>query len=229
MSKGDRLENVLESLATEKRELERQVTVLREDLELQRSSLNSLQEQRADAAKAVETLSQRLAILEDQCTNLANFYVAIQRLYLAAGRDDALSGIVEIIANLVGSEQVAIFEASDASLKLALASGVPEGPLREIPSNTGLIGWVARSGQILLPDSRRLPSMPPPEPYESSLTSCIPLLVRGRTTGLVAVFGMLPQKPRLSTFDHAIFELLQAHAGLALHLASALGGGAAPS
>jgi hypothetical protein len=222
MSKGNRFEGVLESLATEKRELERQVMVLREDLELQRTSLAQLQDQRADAAKAVVTLSQRLAILEDQCTNLANFFVSVQRLYLAVGHDDAISAIVEIVANLVGSEEIAIFATSGDNLALELANGVPAAPLRKISSKKGLIGWAVRSGQILLPETRSLPSMPTPEPYEDALTACIPLLVRGRVTGAVAVFRMLPQKPRLSVFDQGIFEVLQNHAGLALYVATSL-------
>ena len=49
MSKGDRAEGVLDSLATEKRELERQ-----------------LQDQRTESAKTVATLSERLATLEDE-------------------------------------------------------------------------------------------------------------------------------------------------------------------
>jgi hypothetical protein len=43
-------------------------------------------------------------------------------------------------------------------------------------------------------------------------------------TGAVAVFRMLPQKPRLSTFDHGIFEVIQNHAGLALYVATTLAG-----
>lgn len=225
MSKGNRFEGVLESLATEKRELERQVTVLREDLELQRTSLAQLQEQRADAAKAVVSLSQRLATLEDQCTNLANFFVSVQRLYMADGRDDALGAIAEIVANLVGSEEVAVFETSGDGLALALSNGVQPAPPPVIPANVGLIGWVLRTGQILLPESRTLPAMPTPAPYEQSLTACIPLLVRGRVTGAVAVFKMLPQKPRLSAFDHGIFEVLQNHGGLALYVATSLTNG----
>jgi GAF domain-containing protein len=225
MSKGNRFEGVLESLATEKRELERQVTVLREDLELQRTSLAQLQEQRADAAKAVVSLSQRLATLEDQCTNLANFFVSVQRLYMADGRDDALGAIAEIVANLVGSEEVAVFETSRDGLALALSNGVQPPPPHAIPANVGLIGWVLRTGQILLPESRTLPAMPPPAPYELSLTACVPLLVRGRVTGAVAVFKMLPQKPRLSAFDHGIFEVLQNHGGLALYVATSLANG----
>ena len=179
----------------------------------------------AEGVLAVSTMSRRLASLEDQCETLANFYVAVQRLYMAAGRDDVLSAIVEIVANLVGSEEIAIFETGEDSLTLTLANGVAAEPLRRIPSNTGLIGWVLRSGEMLLPEARSLPSMPPSEPYEHSLTACVPLLVRGRVPGAVAIFKLLPQKPRLSTLDHGLFEVLQSHAGLALYVANALAHG----
>jgi hypothetical protein len=229
MSKGDRLEGVLATLEIEKRELERQMGVLRDDLELQRSTLAQLQEQRADAAQAVETLSQRLTTLEDECTNFANFYVAVERLYLAAGRDDALNAIVEIVANLVGSEEVAIFEVGDDALKLALARGVPEEPLSQIPLGAGQLGWAVSKGQVLLPQSNPIPGMPPALPYERSLTACVPFLVRGRVTGAVSVFGLLPQKPALTAFDHAIFEALHRHAGLALYVATAFPESGGPS
>jgi hypothetical protein len=221
MTKGDRLEGLLESLATEKRELEHQVRVLSEDLELQRASLIQLQEQRASAAIAVSALSGRLATLEDHCTNLANFYVAVQALYAAAGRDDVLSAIEQIVVNLVGSEELAIFEARGGELTLALANGVPAEPLRKIRSNAGRIGWVVETGEMLVPETRS-PSMPASQPYERSLTACIPLLVRGRVTGAVAVFRLLPQKPSLSAVDHGLFEVLRSHAGLALYAATAL-------
>jgi GAF domain-containing protein len=179
----------------------------------------------ADAANAVSKLSRRLASLEDQCTGLANFYVAVQRLYTSTGRDDVLSAIVEIVANLVGSEEIAVFEKGDDGLTLTLANGVAAEPLRKIPSGTGLIGWVAQAGEMLLPEARSLPSLPSLEPYEESLTACIPLLLRGRVTGAVAIFKLLPQKSHLSELDHGLFEVLQSHAGLALYVATALGPG----
>jgi hypothetical protein len=227
MTKGDRLEGVLASLEIEKRELERQMDVLRDDLELQRSTLTQLQEQRADAAQAVETLSQRLTTLEDECTNFANFYVAVERLYLAAGRDDAFNAIVEIVANLVGSEEIAIFEVKAGGLTLTHAHGVSDEPLKQIPLGTGQQGWAASNGHVLLPQSNPPAGMPSALPYERSLTACVPFLVRGRVTGAVSVFGLLPQKPGLTALDHAIFEALQRHAGLALYVATALPPGSA--
>jgi hypothetical protein len=177
---------------------------------------------KGDVAQAVATLSQRLATLEDQWTNLANFHVSVERLYLAESRDDALAAVVEIVANLVGSEEVAIFEKTDDCLHLLLASGVPAEPLRKIPLGTGLIGSVASTGHRIVLDSPPQPNMSTPERYEQTLTACVPLLVRGQVTGTVAVFAMLPQKPCLSTFDPALFEILENHAGQALYLATVL-------
>jgi GAF domain-containing protein len=46
---------------------------------------------------------------------------------------------------------------------------------------------------------------------------CVPLIIAGRPIGLILLFGLLPQKPRLEPFDHELLGLLATHASTALY------------
>ncbi len=79
----------------------------------------------------------------------------------------------------------------------------------------GPIGRTALTGEPYVPVA--------PGADESGLTACIPLRLRDRVYGALALFRLLPQKSgRLESIDHELLDLLAAQAGPALHAASLL-------
>lgn len=155
------------------------------------------------------------AAIEQQNSNLANLYVASYRLQGTLDRAEVLQVIQEVIINLVGSEELAVFELDNQRQRLSLLSafGVDEVKYASLPLDDSPIARTALSGEMFLQE-------PPPSNLsapESSLTTCIPLKVNGRVIGVIAVFRMLPQKPTLLSVDRDLFELLGSHAGLALY------------
>jgi hypothetical protein len=56
-----------------------------------------------------------------------------------------------------------------------------------------------------------------PAPGEEGLTACIPLILEGRVTGVIAIFGLLSHKAALEAVDCEIFDLLARQASMALY------------
>ncbi len=150
--------------------------------------------------------------IQERSTELAQLYVALERIHGGVSRAETLSALQEIVINVVGSEELAVFERRGDRLVLVQSFGIDPEPWREVPADRGAIGaaaagrlWVAgRDGEGA--------------PGEEDLTACVPLRVRDEIVGVVAVFRLLGHKPVLGEGDQALFELIASHAGLALHL-----------
>jgi GAF domain-containing protein len=52
---------------------------------------------------------------------------------------------------------------------------------------------------------------------EVGLTACVPLVLDGEVTGVIAIFGLLVQKPGVEPIDLQLFDLLASHAATALY------------
>jgi hypothetical protein len=155
------------------------------------------------------------AEIEQQNSNLANLYVASYRLQGTLDRAEVLQVIHEVIINLIGSEELAVFELDKDARQLRLLSsfGMDEDQYRSLPLDDSPIATTALTGEMFLQE-------PPPvniSAPKDSLTSCIPLMVRDRVIGVIAIFRMLPQKPALLSIDRELFGLLGTHAALALY------------
>jgi hypothetical protein len=86
--------------------------------------------------------------IERQNANLANLYVASYRLHGTLDRGEVLLAIQEIVINLIGCEEMAIFELEegDFALRLAASFGLDEARYRRVPLGSGAIGRAAASG-----------------------------------------------------------------------------------
>ena len=172
---------------------------------------------RAAADEQNRKLSQDLLRAEQERQELINLYVASRRLQVSLDRADVLAGIQEIVINLIGSEELGVFEVSEdrQSLCLISAFGLESASWEPIPRGQGPIGEAAERGE---------PTMAGPRDA-SHLTAVIPLKVDGKLIGALAVFRLLPQKGALSANDRDLFELLATHGAVALLSSSHARGG----
>ncbi|HEY6005752.1 MAG TPA: GAF domain-containing protein [Anaeromyxobacter sp.] len=202
------------------RPLGAELALAREAMELARREHEEIRERLAEIQEANRRLCEEYAALQDQNSDLVNLYVAVQRLYGAADRADVLAAIQEIVANLVGSEELAVFELSGDGNRLvpAHAFGVEPPDPREIAVGSGTVGRVAAEGVAFVADEADAAARPDP-PH---LTACIPLELGGRVRGALAIYGLLGHKSSLGSLDRELLALLQKHAARALR-ASALG------
>jgi GAF domain-containing protein len=151
---------------------------------------------------------------EAQVANLASLYVAVTSVHGALDRPSVLSSVQEIVTNLIGSEEMAIFEtdAEHGRLTLLASIGIEPGTYQEIPLGEGAIGRAGATGErVIRQDGGSLT-----EDGDAALTACIPLKVAGRVVGVLAVFRLLPHKGRLDAIDIDLFDVLAAHAASAL-------------
>ena len=197
------------------------------DLENRRLGLElaRAREQLAQAATDREELRKRLDELEadhrrvcdqfveaeGQASELVQAYATLQQIHGAAGRDELLQRLQEVVINVIGSEELAIFEVADGALLLARAFGVDPRPLGRIPLGQGVLGGAAQSGRLYVAGRDGASE-------DDHLTAGVPLRAGGAVVGLIAIYRLLAHKPGLEPVDHAIFDLLSEHAGQALWL-----------
>jgi nitrate/nitrite-specific signal transduction histidine kinase len=216
LEENGKLRVLTASLESENRFLNEQIASLQKDVDGHRSERDRLQKNLAAVEEENRRFSEQYVEVEQQNTDLASLYVASHRLHATLDRGEALSIVQDIICNLIGSEEIAIFESddSDSALSLVAALGVEPAPFRTVPLGRGVIGRCARTGQIYLEgrddDAGR-------RPEEAHLSACIPLHFDGRLLGAVAIFRLLPQKSGLVALDHELFELIATHAARALY------------
>jgi hypothetical protein len=206
-------------LLADRQRLSEQVQRLTEDLARHEQSRLALEAQLSTAEGdgnryAVEYLS-----VVHQNSNLANLYVAGYSLHGTLDRAELLQSIQEIVSNLIGSEEMALFELTPdgARLHLAASNGVDPKAFASVDLTDGLIGRVGGSGEPYLagrdsPEGAR--------PVEADLTACIPLLLAGKVTGVLAIFRLLSHKQRLEPLDGELFDLLTSQAAVALYCTS---------
>jgi hypothetical protein len=213
---NEALRTLAASLETETRRLQEHAVSLRVDRERYEKELVRLQTQLDGIRDESERYSARYAEVEQQNSNLANLYVASYRLHGTLSRKEVLDTIQEIVANLIGSEEAALFEmdAEGRALKLAAAFGIGPERRHTIPLGDGLIGRAAQTGEIYVADPDA-----PAEGHdgEKHLTACIPLVLDGRVSGAIAIFRLLPQKAGVEDVDRELFDLLATHAATALY------------
>ncbi|HYO60128.1 GAF domain-containing protein [Archangium sp.] len=203
-------------------------------LEALRAELESLRERQRELEVRLarqeeqnrETLA-RVALAEQQATRLTRLYVASIHLHEAKNPAQVLEAIQEIITNIIGSEEMAIFRMDEDGRALSLVSsrGVEPERLRTIPLGQGPIGHAALSGQTFIaPTPLRAGEAP-----GDAVSACVPLCLEERVYGAIAIFGLLPQKQALEDVDHELLALFADQAAPALHRAELQGRYAAAS
>jgi GAF domain-containing protein len=155
------------------------------------------------------------AIIEEQNNNLANLYVSTYGLHGTLDRGEVLRVIKEIIANLIGCEECAIYEIDGRgkSLELLASAGLELDVYRSLPTDSGVIANCVQTGKTYITGK----SEPSDLAYEQNLTACIPLTIEGNVTGAIALFRLLGHKPSLEPLDFELFDLLSTQASIALH------------
>ena len=198
LKENEQLRTLAASFENENAELRRRVDALEGELDHNRKQL---QQQLADIEKQSKEYSDRFVEVEQQSSHLTNLYVATYQLHGTLDRAEVLAVIQEIIINLVGSEEMAVFEIDEDSSKLNLIAqfGLAEGAFQNLRLGDGIIGKAAQTGQMFVGDTH---SREGALPEEEHLTVCFPLKLGSRVRGVIAVLRLLQHKRRLEDVDH---------------------------
>jgi len=151
--------------------------------------------------------------IEQHSSNLSNLYVASYQLHTSVDRQVVLNTIQEIVINLIGSEEVAIFEVDEYDrFQLASSFGIDDQRRQSFTIGEGPIGQMLASGEVYAENF--------PMAARDPMTACVPLKIGSVVMGAIVVFRLLPHKPALERVDHELFELLAVHASTALYCAT---------
>lgn len=161
-----------------------------------------------------EELETRYLEVEQQNTNLANLYVASYQLNGTLDRERIVAAIQEIVINLIGSEELAIWQLEENVDALSLISsfGINAREWAGVPLGSGIIGNVACSGERFVATEAEEQRFG----REETLTACIPLKLDEKVVGVIGIFRLLQQKQGLEPLDFELFDLLGSHAATAL-------------
>lgn len=205
---------LLANARTENLELTGEVERLRAESERHQGMQVHLREQLMEIETASARYAAQYSQVEQQNSNLANLYVASYQLAGTVDRDAVLQAIQEIVANLIGSEEIGIYEMNEARTQLVLAAsfGIDAVRMARIDVGRGTIGAAASTGELYV--------SPTNGPDADNLTACIPLRVDGTVIGAVVIFGLLAHKPVLNDVDREMFDLLAVHAATSLYCAN---------
>ena len=144
--------------------------------------------------------------------NLANLYVASYQLHSSVDRDTVLRTIQEIVINLIGSEEIAIYERDGDDFLLVSSFGVEGSKLLKFRIGDGPIGRTLSAGETFVNSQARGGA--------NELTACVPLKINEAITGGILIFRLLEHKRELAPVDHELLELLAVHASTALYCAT---------
>jgi nitrate/nitrite-specific signal transduction histidine kinase len=197
-------------LQGEKVRLQEQLMNLREEFAQRVDEHSALLRRLSDVQRENESVSARFLDIETQNTNLANLYVAGYQLHGSLERPSVLAAIKEILINLVGTEDFAIFERAGERLRMIGWFEEPPLAFSEVKVGEGVIGKVVESGTTFVAADDHGRSV--------GIVACVPLQVDGTVTGAIAIFRLLPQKQHgLEPLDQELLQLLASQAGIALY------------
>ena len=199
------------AIRAEKLSLQAQIAALEEQLDYRASERKSGAGH--EDAGSTQDLGSRLSRMAERYEMLETLDVAASQLERTSDFESAFAAIVEIVAALIGSEEVALYrtEQGAADLHLAASSGVQ--PPERIAVGAAPVGETARTGQEYLAPA---PVAHAGESGESGISACMPLQQQGSTAWVLVIYGLLPQKQFLEKRDVEILRFLGNHAAAAL-------------
>jgi hypothetical protein len=173
------------------------------------AEIRQLRERLAGAQAALESLRNRCEDLEEDKAHLGRLCVASAQLHESASPAESLRALQDVLINLLGSEQIAIWSLrpDGRTLELRASQGIEAESWRTVVVGEGDVGKAAASGDIPVPGPAAL----------GQPALCIPLKLGERVTGVVAVFRLLPHRSGFHPRDQEVFELIARQAAFSLH------------
>lgn len=173
---------------------------------------------------------QQLSLREQMERNhflLVRLNAASARLIQSLDGGDVFDAIAEIISNLIGSEEIAVFDYNSAKqiFSLAWSSGVEASVLQPFLCGAGMFGRALEQGTSQFKERQ-------PEavllPFEKKLTACVVLKSSREIVGVIALFDLLPQKNCLEWSDYELLKFLETYAAVAIQFQRLQGRQVAP-
>ena len=217
IEENEKLHTLVAALEQERAEHRNEAVAAKEELDRQREHRDELERKIREIRDEHQDITNRYEEIERQNNDLANLYVASYRLHESLNREQVITVIEEIVINLIGSDELAIFEKRSGGIELASCHGIDPDRLKPTTSDSPEADHVKeRVEQVMRSGECYLASAEERARSESNLTACVPLMLSSESIGAIAVFRLLEQKPQLEPLDLELFDLLASHAAVAL-------------
>ena len=182
------------------------------------------------AARAAENIGSRVEQLRLKAQQLSlreqleRNHFLLERLSAASTRllqsletGDVFDAIAEIIATLIGSEEVAIFEycPSDRTFGVSKSWGVEQETLESCARGGGILEWTARLGASQYRGRQESAAL---FQRQENLTACLVLKSGEELVGAVAIFGLLPQKGGLEWADFELLKFIELYGSVVIQI-----------
>lgn len=183
---------------------------LRQDNEELKDQFVSVEEENREFAE-------RYVEVERQNSSLISMYVASYRLHSTLDYDEVLNIVKEIVINMIGSEKFGIYllDEEEKELFLIANEGMDGREGERVALGAGPVGKTAESGELYVAAPEVV------QDGSAEVLACIPLKVKDRRMGVIAIEKLLIQKDGFEALDMEMFELLGKHAATAIYGASA--------
>jgi hypothetical protein len=182
-----------------------------DDADKMQEEIGRLRELLEVAEAALGTLRDRCEDAEDGKAHLARLAVAGAQLHDSNDEGDCLDNLQDVLLNLIGTEEIAVWSVSadGQTLDLRASQGIDRERWRKVAVSEGPLGRAVTTREIVAPG----------ETAAGAPTVCIPLLLGERVLGVVAVFRLLPHRSGLGPQDDDVFRLVRRQAAFALYCA----------
>ena len=152
---------------------------------------------------------------------LARVYVSATQLSSSISRPEIISALQQIIANLIGSEEVAILSsepeiAGGTKPQVLSQWGIESDWIEKREEDWALIEEVLRTGSSFY-SSGDFDEGELSEGTNQTLNACFVLRAGEKLAGAVAIFKLLPQKHSLTKADQQLCEMIAMLGGQALY------------
>jgi hypothetical protein len=146
---------------------------------------------------------------------LMRLNAANARLIQSLDQGDVFEAIAEIIANLLGSEEMAIFDyhPAEQNFSLAWSAGIEAEALQPFLCGAGMLGRAAQQATSQFQERQADGAL---LPHEKNLTACVVLKSSREIVGAIAIFGLLPQKNNLEWADYELLKFLEIYGAVAM-------------
>jgi hypothetical protein len=153
----------------------------------------------------------------EQVAELCAQVVMLQRLHSTVQHCEVLAAFQEIVINLVGCDELALYTFSEdgRTLRPVLSVNVDAARLDAVELGSGPIGRVGAEGRGWMAGEGPRP------PDCDGLVACVALRSASSVVGVLVIWRLLEHKAALLASDRRLLALLSTHAGVALELTRA--------
>ena len=171
-------------------------------------------ERRVAALEAeVIHLTERSLGAEQRLARAAQLYATVAQLHQAADTDEVVTVIKEVVANLLGCEEMGVYDVWPLGPVCTFVDGIGLDADRfaTLPPAHPTLRAALASREVVILDAATA------EPVHGRpLNAVVPMVDGDEVCGVVVLFGLLRQKPLLDSADRDLLEAMAIHAGRAL-------------